>query len=267
MLLQTKRLIRQVIHRSRETLAYVSFVLMPNSLPHVRVVIFAQGRSGSTLLESLLCSTGHFVENGELLNTELGDIIFPAPFIHGLSRLKRKKGFIFHVKIYQLTRDRKRALDACTFLESLYNEGFKVIFLRRKNVVKQCLSNMVAKKRGGFHKFDDKLENFKVTINCRSFVNRVKERSRFHQEEKAALANIEYHEVVYEDDLELDKAHQKTIDRLLEYLSLDRKESTTRHRKINTLPMDRLIRNYDEFMDCMKKNGWQKNLNQGKQKE
>ena len=67
-------------------MAYLFNAIKTKSPDQVRVVIFAQGRTGSTLLESLLCSTGHFFKNGELLNNDTGknEIIFPTQYIRGL---------------------------------------------------------------------------------------------------------------------------------------------------------------------------------------
>ena len=122
-------------------MAYLFNAIKTKSPDQVRAVIFAQGRTGSTLLESLLCSTGHFFKNGELLNNDTGknEIIFPTQYIRGLSKWESDSNFIFHVKIYQLTRDRKRPVDPTTFMETLCKEGFKVIYLRRNNFCKACL--------------------------------------------------------------------------------------------------------------------------------
>ncbi len=257
-----KKIIKLVLHRCLEILAYFSYSLNLKPATGVRVVIFGQGRTGSTLLESLICSTGHFSKKGELLNVDKGEILYPLPYIMGLSKLKPHKNFIFYVKIYQLARDRKRPIDPSLFLETLYNEGFKVIYIKRNNLAKQCLSNMVARKRGAYHKYDDLREKIRISINCEGFATYVKERFRFAEEEKTALSKVEYFEVVYENDLERPEAHQRTIDNILDFLSLERRTATTAHRKINTMPMKKLIKNYDEFADCMKKHGWRSFLSQ-----
>ena len=251
------KLRKQLKHRGLEATAYVfNYIKLTPSAP-VRVVIFAQGRTGSTLLESLLCSTGHFRQNKELLNTAKGEILFPTHFIRGLSKLKSDDNFIFHVKIYQLTEDRKRPIDPTSFIETLYSEGWKVIYLRRKNKIKHALSNIVATHRGRYHKHNDHKEELKVFVDCENFTEMVNKRFRSEKAEREVLANIEYHEVVYEDDLERSNDHQKTVDRILDYLSLEHREATTTHRKVNTLPLEELISNYEEFLDCLNKHQWQ----------
>ena len=137
--------ILRVIHRVNEPINYFYNSAKSTTPDKVRVLIFGQGRSGSTLLEDLICSTGYFRKNGELLNTNKGEILHPVQFIRGLSKRKASENIIFHVKISQLTKDRKRPIDPAEFLNTLYNDGWKIIYLRRKNKVMHALSNVVAK--------------------------------------------------------------------------------------------------------------------------
>ena len=247
---------RRIKHRYREGLSYISYFVKPTPSGSVRLVIFGHGRTGSTLLESLLCSTGYFRKNGELLNTSKGEIRYPIQYVSGLSKQTANENFIFHVKIYQLTRDRKRPIDPAAFLNALYNDGWKVIYLRRRNKVKHALSNLVREHRGPTHKFNDDKEDIKLFVNCKQFVEMVEERFRFDKADEEALANIKYHEVVYEEDLEKPHSHQKTVDRILDYVSLENREAFTTHRKINTQSLEELIVNYDEFVDQLNKQGW-----------
>lgn len=246
----------QLKHRSREAVAYLFDYIKPVPSGPVRAVIFAQGRTGSTLLESLLCSTGHFRRNGELLSTSRGEVLFPIPFIRGLSNWNAHANFIFHVKVYQLTRDRRRSVDPVLFLETLHRDGWKIIYLRRRNKVRHTLSNVVAEHRGAYAKFDDRREEYKLFIDCDRFVEKVEERFRFEAAERDALAGVAYHEVVYEDDLERAERHQQTVDRVLDFLSLERREAHTRHKKVNTLPLEAAISNYEEFEACLAEHGW-----------
>jgi hypothetical protein len=248
---------KQLKHRSHEAIAYLFNYIKLAPLDQVRVVIFGQGRTGSTLLENLLCSSGHFRQNGELLNTSKGEILFPTDFIRGLSKWKSKDNFIFHVKIYQLTRDRRRPIDPSLFIHTLYSEGWKIIYLRRKNKVKHALSTIIAEHRRAYHKFDDHKEEFNLFVDCEKFIEIVNGRFISEQMEKQVLDQIEYFEAIYEDDLERSDTHQITADKIFNYLSLEQRDVHTRYRKINTFPIEKLISNYDEFADCLKKHGWQ----------
>lgn len=253
-------------HRTKEAIAYVLNYTRPIPSNQLRVVIFAESRTGSTLLESLLCSTGYFTQNGELLNTSKGEIRFPLTFVYGLLKSKPQNNFIFHVKITQLTKDRKHPVDPAFFLETLYKDGWKIIYLRRKNKVKHVLSTYFAKNRNLryqldiWHKFDDKPEKLNIYIDCEKFIEKVKKRIDRDVREKKALANVQYHEVIYEDDLERSELHQKTVNRILNYLSLEHKQVSTNLKKVNNQSLEELISNYEEFVECLKKSGWSKFL-------
>jgi hypothetical protein len=53
-------------------------------------------------------------------------------------------------------------------------------------------------------------------------------------------------------------AHQGTVAGVLDYLHLDgEREVSTRHRKVNTASMRELVSNYDEFVECVTREGWE----------
>ncbi len=246
-----------LLHYRREILAYLFDLAKHTPNDQVRAVIFAQGRTGSTLLEDLIFSTGCFHKCGELLRTREGEVLFPMRFVRGMSKRNFDRHFIFHVKIYHFTRDRNRPVDPALFLETLYREGWKVIYLRRRNKVRHALSTIILNQRGDPFKRDDKKESIKVAVDCERFMELVNERISFEQMEREVLADIEYHEVVYEDDLEEAGKHQETVNRILDYFCLGPGPVKTDYRRINTWPFEELISNYDEFKSCVLENGWQ----------
>lgn len=249
---------KRLISRIYEAEAYFYRYTRRDCPDRTRVLIFAQGRTGSTLLENLICSTGHFCEGGELLNTTWkGEVFFPLQYVRGMARRKAEENFIFHLKIYHLTDDRRRSIEPTWFVRTLFEEGWKVIYLTRKNKLKHALSNMVAKSRQNYHKLDDNEETLQLTVNCEKLVKRVRKRFQYEQLEREALSYVRYLEISYEDDLESSEAHQKTVKQVLDYLSLERREASTKYKKVNTQTLRELIANYDEFLSCVYQHGWQ----------
>ena len=243
--------------RGLESFLYLLNLLRSTEKDQVRVVIFAQGRTGSTLLESLLCSTGHFSENGELLNkNRYGRAVFPEAFIEGLTKWKRRNGFIFHVKIYQLTNDRSTPMDPGEFLTNLASKGWKILYLRRENEIKHALSSRIVAQRGEYFKYDDEKEQVKITIeDCDKFAESLSVRRRYLEQEQSALNGLDFCEVIYERDLESVESHQATVDRVLDWLSLEKRDASTTLYKVNTWTMRELITNYQEFAESMTKHG------------
>lgn len=253
-------LYRRILYFRRELISYYCYYFKSEQTDQMRVVIFAQGRTGSTLLEDLISETGHFKKHGELLNEVRGEIISPIHFINGLPKRYPGQNFIFHVKIYQLTRDRKRPVDPAHFMNTLYRNGWKIIYLKRRNKVRHELSNVVASYRDSYHKFDKKREELSLEIDLNSFVRRVNNRFKFESQEENILQHLDFHEVVYEDDLEKQDNHQETVNNILDYLSLKRKLVSTRLQKVNTTPLHKLIKNYEEFEKRIIEEGWSKYL-------
>lgn len=242
-------------HRRHEYLGYLYSLAPCARRDQRRVLLLGQGRTGSTLLESLLDSTGYFKKSGELLNPAYGEICFPLAFIRGYANY-RKGNVLFHLKFYHLSRDRARPVAPGSFVHALYNDGWKIIHLRRRNKVRHVLSNFVAEHRGEYHKFDNRKETFSIRVDCDKLVEKIAEKETFETEEASILRGIDFHEVIYEDDLESSAKHQETVDRILDYLSLPRAPASTPHNKINVQPLDDLITNYKEFRECLRAHGW-----------
>lgn len=249
---------RRLLYLRREWIAYFCQFFKRDSPEQHRVVIFGQGRTGSTLLEDLIFNTGHFQKHGELFHKSRGQILFPLPFIRGLAKRKPYQNFVCHVKIYQLDRDRPRTEDPAHFLKTLHDSGWKIIYLSRRNSVKHVLSNYVHNARGASHKFNDNKEKIELQIDPEGFIKWVRQRERLTMEEKKALEGLEYIEVVYEDDLEKQWMHQVTVDRILDELSLERRKVKTRHKKVNSHSLDTLITNYRQFEICLVEHGMEK---------
>lgn len=226
--------------------------LLVRRRPHdVRVLIFGLGRTGSTLLEDLLCSTGHFAKHGEILGEGASRVRFPAAFLKGSARRRRNKNFICHVKATHLGRDRERAgvrtVDMKVFLQSIVDDGFRIIHLRRSNKLAQFLSQRMAEARGQYHKRDDGPETQRVAVDRQQLIKFMEWRKARDGEEAAALEGLDFIEVEYERDLEKPSMHQSTIDRILDCLSLERHPAQTSLRKVNKRSFHEIVENYDEF--------------------
>lgn len=250
---------RELWQLKHELLAYFRLLRrMPRDKP--RVIIFAQGRTGSTLLESLLCSTGYFEERGEVLGAGGERILFPAAFLKGLARCPDGKGFICHVKPGHLARDRIAAgatpVDARRFLTALTNDGWRIIHLARANKLRQFISNRMAEARGAYHKRDERAEIRTVTVDRKQLEDDLRVRQAMSAAESAALQGLPVHHIEYEKDLEQPLAHQATVNGVLEFLGLERRAAASELRKINTRPIREMIANYDEFARWATELGW-----------
>lgn len=255
-----KNIYFKISHILREGHAYYYDLTKELSREQKRIVIYGQGRTGSTLLESLLASTGYVAEHGELLSPKFREIKYPLKFIRGLAKSTNPQGFIFHLKSYQLNKKRKKSVEPSHFLEELQKDGWFIIYLRRENKVKHALSSIIAHQRGSFHKVDDQIEEINVHVDCENLMRRTNKRIKIDRIDAESLKNINFHEVVYELDLEHEKNHQSAVDNILKKLHLEPKMAISKQRKIYREPLHEMIKNYDEFIDCVQNNGWKKYL-------
>ncbi len=132
--------------------------------------------------------------------------------------------------------------------------------MNRRNKLNHAVSNFVAAQRSSFHKTDDKDEKVEVYIEPESFVNVVKDSIAFEKAEREILKNLDYLEIIYEEDLSNYENHQKTVKKVLSYLGLEIRNVKTRYKKVNKRPINELIVNYDEIKKCVKEQGWEKYL-------
>ena len=249
-----------IVRPSRYELAAYGRYLFGVPSTGVRALIFGQGRTGTTLLEQLLCSSGHFTPNGEVLR-DRPHVLFRNALLEGLARKHPHENFICHVMPWHLGWDRRNAgaspiylrqagapvADLRRFLTTLSSRGWRIIHLSRQNKLRHCLSHQVARERGGFHKFDDQPEEFRIVVDRDEFSARLAGRIECDRRERAALASIPHLELHYETDLESPHVHQDTINRVLDHLGLERRPVETKLRKINNRPIAEIVGNYDQF--------------------
>lgn len=258
---RTKKFIKKLLLYP-ETKVYYYHLFRKKVWNKKKVLIFAQGRTGSTLLEELLCSTSHFNKRGEILGGKGTKIKFPYFYISGLVNMYSNENFIFHLKLYHLTRDRDKKIDPVSFLNKLQDDGWSFVYLKRKNKLNHYLSNKIAESRGSYHKYDKRKENFRLSIKTQDLKRGIEERKRFETLELEALENISYIKIVYEEDLQCQTNHQNTVNKILDYLELERRRGSTSMFKVNQSSQQDIIENYNEVASYMKENGLSEYLEQ-----
>ncbi|NNC83202.1 MAG: hypothetical protein HKN79_06465 [Flavobacteriales bacterium] len=223
-----------------------------SSSDKVRLVIFAQGRTGSTLLEDLLKNTGHFAGGGELLGKANPEVSFPYLYVSGRSHLDTEKHFVFHLKIDHLIKNSYADISARQFLQKLYLDGWQIIYLHRKNKLDQYLSNKIARSRNGFEKVDETPESFHLRCNTEELLRTVRGRLLLDQWEQKALEGLEYLHIDYAQDLQEQHNHQVTIDRILHFLDLEPRATRSDLKKINRQSQQDVIQNYQEVAEVLR---------------
>lgn len=134
----------QMMYRwAREMGIYTHLFIRKTNLPGTKFVLFAQGRTGSDLLNSLINSHPAIYCDEEILNHK---VLFPMTFVKGKYALSPRNVYGFKLKIYHVT-DSQNIDNPKHFMSDLYQRGWKMIYLYRRNILRQVISGFVAQKK------------------------------------------------------------------------------------------------------------------------
>lgn len=183
------------------------------SRPHF--LIFGQGRTGSTLLASLLSSHSEIQCDGEILETAIVD---PFGHIAACQATSAKPLYGFKVKIYQLTETQR--IPPVLFLSTMARMGTRIVFLSRRNVLRQVLSNRLALANRYHFRAGDKPELKPIRVDPTELLEAITRRARYRRDEEEAIGNLPVYRMVYEDDLISPQAQQRSLTSCFAFLGV-----------------------------------------------
>jgi LPS sulfotransferase NodH len=259
-----------VINRSKKAMGQIFSGIRYQAQFHVkspsvrehrpRFLIFSRGRSGSSLLVDLLNQLPEVHCDGELLHYR---VIFPRLFIRCCQFLAPTRAYGFKLLTYQLPGVRRGTVlvisppkpvktlsDLGLFFQRLNKAGYQIIYLKRSNLFRQVLSPMYAGQRGQWHRrtADATGETEPVTLDVKELYYRLIEAERLALYEEAALAELDFLELVYERDLQRPDAHQSTVNRVAQYLGVSSAPVEAGFARIIGDDLTTHISNYDEVV-------------------
>ncbi len=242
---------------AQEWKVYLNF--LGHRKPQNRFVIFAQGRTGSTLLKELLnCHPAVHCDEEILYYPKL----FPGYFIGRKSSQSKKMSYGFKLKIYQLTEVQK-IRDPRRFVLDLAERGWKIIHLKRENVLRQTISFLYAEKKSRFHLWkDDKrpLDDKKIEVNCAQLVEMMQKRDEYYKMENEVLKGLPAHPLSYEKDLLPPHGQQEAMDGVFGFLGLPTAAVSTRLMKSVSDRLEDVISNYSELERQLKNSKYEQYL-------
>lgn len=226
-------------------------------------IIFGQGRSGSNLLRTLLNSHPQIHCDNELFNpvrlAQKGKfdrfmiITFPINYIHNMQKLADAeiygfKFFAFHHK------------NAGSIVKNLYRQGWKVIHIERKNILKQTFSGIIGTQTQKYIRRDDASSPDKIYhIECEQVINVLKFRKKLLAAEYEILSGIgSYYSVIYEDDLRDQKSWNETMDKIFQFLKIEPVEAKSSILITDPRPDNLRIENFDEIIHGLNEAGHSK---------
>ena len=241
----------------REILTYSSYLFRPKRNPRTKFVIFTVGRTGSNLLVSLLNNNRIIHCHSELL---IKRVVFPKLYLKCQERLARKEVYGFKVLLYNFgVQDIQDPLD---ILGDLYRDGYKIISLKRRNILRQVVSHMYAVHRSKFHLNKGQAEpNLnRMRIDSKYLHSELEFFLDYRLHEEQILTNFSYLQLYYEDDLLDERCHQQAVDKVADYLGIPTAIGTTKLAKTTPQDLYNIIENYDEFKMLVENTGYSQYL-------
>lgn len=214
-----------------------------HSEPEHKFMIFAQGRTGSTLLTSTLDKHPDIRCDDEILIVPRA---FPCRFVETAARQVPAKAYGFHVKITQL-HAWQRLHDVASFLAHMERRGWKIIYLWRDNALRHVVSNIFAETAGTYHmEGGDKTRPDKIILPLSRLERELELRLKLREAERAALQGRICHEIQYERDLQLPDRQIETFATLQKIIGVPQANITPRLKKMVEAPLADLIENFDD---------------------
>jgi hypothetical protein len=219
-------------------------------------LLFAQGRTGSTLFGELLGSHQEVVFADEILEAR---VRLPRLWVEGRRRRHPAKVFGFHVKIYQLT-DVQGVADPGAWLARMHRSGWRVLALHRRNTLRHVLSNMTIAATGTVHDRTGDERSPALTVDPDELVHWMRVRTAVRDAEGAALAHVPHELFVYEDDLADSAAWTATTQRAFAHLGVAPAPVSVGLRRRNAGRLEDLVANYAEVAAAVRRTEFAEHL-------
>lgn len=231
--------------------------------PVKRFVIFGMGRTGSSLLASLLNSHPGILCEGELFRlkrwpTSLRMIAriwqeHPMPYLAYRQMLARLHnpivayGFKLHTKLHA-----QQIADTYGFLHQAHRHGWKIIHLERESLFDQVISTMMSSETGRYFGNDLKSEpTVQVTIPVDTFLTTMQKTVTISHNNRRMLSKIPHIHIGYTSDLAQEVLWQPTVAHICRYLDIPEPAHAYSHiSKPWTRPYAQMITNYAELVEA-----------------
>ncbi|MCK5523308.1 MAG: hypothetical protein KAI83_09265 [Thiomargarita sp.] len=237
-----------------EIFSYLLALFKKTKEPDSKFIIFSKGRTGSNLLRTLLNSHPEIVCEGDILLRLYVRILSLKLYIKGRIAKNPTNVYGFQLQRAQLNHEKIEAKD---FLSDLHNNGWKIIYLRRKNRFRQKISSKIAISRNQWlyssKSNSEPSTSFKVHVDTQELLTELENAENAALKDKADLKEIPYIEIIYEDDLLKAGQHQKTADKIFDFLGVQSAPVETNMIKTPYQNLAEVIENYDEITALLSK--------------
>ena len=239
-------------------LAYWSLGTIRRHSPKEKFVVFGRGRSGSTLLVDLISEHPKVHCVGEILNRK---VLSPNAMVRSCSRMHSEPVFGFKLLSYQLQSvlgvDPPKEL----LRRLVEEEGYKMVYLTRENLLRQTLSKNYAAHRGSWHYRSEKVKRTKMTVDIPLLIQHLKEGETLGRFEQEMISGFDHLPLTYERNLSDEEAQGQTISALSTLLGIESIQASSKLKKIAPRSFEEFVENADEMVRAIEKTPFAIHLN------
>ncbi len=236
-----------------ELLSYSRIIIKSSLWSKKNFIIFTQARTGGMLLTDLLNCHPKINCEGEILS-----IPRYIPFQYLLSRTCKfpQPFYGCKIKIDELLYTQN--LNPTQFITNLYRRGWKIIYLKREDLLSQSVSRILVNRIGKWHAQtpEDTIKK-RYTLNPKELINQLEFRKQMRFEQEKALRFISYFPLMYERHLIYSQFHQDSIDKVFKFLNLNScRVTTSKYIKGTPIQLNDVISNYGEIVNTLEAAGF-----------
>lgn len=231
-----------------EALSYCSFPFSEKKSPEKKFVLFSSGRAGSTLLVKLLDNHSLIHCEGEILRRKM---LNPYAYIERCSQITENSVFGFKLLSYQLQEIQTKEGQG-RFLQNLVEDGFQIVYLERKNILRQALSVMYGYHRDQWHvKKGQSLDATKMKIDpvaLRDWMDGIEALKAY---EKKVIEVLPHLHIVYEEDLSIPEQQSITVETVTDFLELPNEKVKSSLKRVTPKNLSSFVENVDEVINFL----------------
>ena len=230
---------------------YFKALFKPKSQPERKFVIYGSGRSGSTLLVSLLDSHSQIYCDNEIYHRK---VVSPKTYLDLRAQMSGAPVYGFKLLTYHLGMTLgMSAPDFNPYLRALQEDGYQIIYLWRRDAFRQALSNVYARQSQQFHNQNGSSSQTKIHVDLDRLDYWYQGLKRQAQLEQEYLAGIPHLALTYEDHLADGDKQTATMQEICQFLDIPYEAPQTGLRKNTPKSLESFIKNHQEVEAYLRK--------------
>lgn len=225
-------------------------------------IVICRTRSGTTCFLDLLSSHSQvFTNPHDFFTYDRLPLDFQKT--EYVNSHKNVLGFKFLTQLYGKEQNESNIKLAQERLNTLTEQGVKIFYLKRDNLLKRSVSKVVAEIRQGninHYRQQGKLPQKNYELSPTKIIQALKEADDQATFDREVMAKVPHVFIEYERDLENQHSHQKTLDKCCEALEIDSVKARTNLVKLTPKKFESYITNWNEISEVIANSKYQSYL-------